>query len=104
MAATATKPQLNLRPAPFLTSGQLSKETGLPQGRIQELVAEGLPAYQLDQRRYVYDRDEAIAWLTEHGHLIDPYRAAIKRLVDAAPPLTAEQADRIKAVLGGSAT
>jgi hypothetical protein len=39
MAATATKPQLNLRPAPFLTSGQLSKETGLPQGRIQELVA-----------------------------------------------------------------
>ena len=40
------------------------------------------------QRRYVYDRDEAIAWLTEHGHLVDAYRAAIKRLVDAAPPLT----------------
>jgi hypothetical protein len=82
MAATATKPLPNLRPAPFLTSGQLSKETGLPQGRIQELVPEGLPAYELDSRRYVYDRDEAIAWLTEHGHLFDPYRAAIKRLVD----------------------
>ena len=73
------QPLPNLRPAPFLTSGQLSRETGLPQSRIQELVPEGLPAYQLDQRRYVYDRDEAIAWLVEHGHLLDPYRAAIKR-------------------------
>jgi hypothetical protein len=100
MSTTAAKSLPNLRPAPFLTSGQLSRETGLPQSRIQELVAEGLPSYQLDQRRYVYDRDEAIAWLTEHGYVIDAYRAAIKRLVDAAPPLTAEQADRIKAVLG----
>ena len=99
--ATATKSLPNLRPAPFLTSGQLSKETGLPQSRIQELVPEGLPAYQLDQRRYVYDRDEAIAWLVEHGHLLDPYRAAIKALVDEAPPLTADQAARIRAVLTG---
>lgn len=101
MSTTATKSLSNLRPAPFLTSGQLSRETGLPQSRIQELVPEGLPAYQLDQRRYVYDRDEAVAWLTEHGHLIDPYRAAIKRLVDQAPPLTADQAARIRAVLTG---
>ncbi len=105
MSATATStPRAlpNLRPAPFLTSGQLSRETGLPQSRIQELVPEGLPAYQLDQRRYVYDRDEAIAWLTKHGHLIDAYRAAIKRLVDEAPPLTGDQAAKIKAVLGGA--
>lgn len=103
MSATATKSLPNLRPAPFLTSGQLSKATGLPQSRIQELVPEGLPAYQLDQRRYVYDRDEAVAWLVEHGHLVDPYRAAIKALVDEAPPLTADQAAKIRAVLGGAA-
>ena len=105
MAATATttKPLPNLRPAPFLTSGQLSKATGLPQGLIQELVPQGLPAYQLDQRRYVYDFDEAVVWLTERGHLIDQYRAAIKKLVDEAPPLTADQAARIRAVLIGGA-
>jgi hypothetical protein len=102
---TAKKPKAlpNLRPAPFLTSGQLSLETGIPQSRIQELVGEGLPAYLLDQRRYVFDRDEAVAWLLDHGHLLDPYRAAIKRLVDEAPPLTAAQAERIKAVLRGAA-
>lgn len=88
----------------IVTSGQLSKETGLPQSRIQSLAKEGgLPASQLDARRYVFVLDEAIAWLTEHGHLVDPYRAAIKRLVDAAPPLSAEQAARIKAVLGSGA-
>lgn len=105
MSVTAAKPKSlpNLRPAPFLTSGQLGREINLPQSRIQELVAEGLPAYQLDQRRYVFDRDEAVAWLVEHGHLVDKYRAAIKRLVDDAPPLTAEQAAKIRAVLGGAA-
>ena len=106
MATTATsipRSLPNLRPAPFLTSGQLSRATGLPRSRIQELVPEGLPAYQLDQRRYVYDRDESVAWLVKHGHLIDPYRAAIKALVDDAPPPTAEQAARIRAVLGGAA-
>lgn len=106
MATTATpapRALPNLRPAPFLTSGQLSRETGLPQSRIQELVPEGLPAYQLDQRRYVYDRDEAVSWLVAHGHLLDPYRAAIKRLVDDAPPLTPDQAARIRSVLTGGA-
>jgi hypothetical protein len=44
--ATATKSLPNLRPAPFLTSGQLSKETSLRQSRIQELVPEGLPAFK----------------------------------------------------------
>lgn len=104
-AATTTAPRTlpNLRPAPFLTSGQLGREINLPQSRIQELVSEGLPAYQLDQRRYVYDRDEAVAWLVEHGHLVDPYRAAIKALVDEAPPLTADQAAKIRSVLGGAA-
>jgi hypothetical protein len=102
-AATGGKSLPNLRPAPFDTSGQLSQATGLPQSTIQELVAKGLPAYQLDQRRYVFDRSEAVAWLVKHGHLIDPYRAAIKQLVDDAPPLSAEQAAKIRAVLGGAA-
>ena len=91
-------------PEKFVTSGQLSKLTGISQSRIQHLAkTEGLPAYRLDERRYVFDSDEAEAWLREHGHLVDPYRAAIERLIDAAaPPLTAEQAQRIRSVLSGS--
>ncbi len=53
MSVTAAKLKSlpNLRPAPFLTSGQLGREIKLPQSRIQELVAEGLPAYQLKSFR-----------------------------------------------------
>jgi len=41
--------------------------------------------------------------LQANGYLVDAYRLQIKRLVDAAPPLTAEQAAKIRAVLGGPA-
>jgi hypothetical protein len=92
----------HVRPAPFITSGQLCEATGLRQSRIRALVAEGLPAYGLDQRRFVFDRDEAVSWLTAHGYLVDVYRENIKNLVDAAPPLSAEQAAQIRAILGAS--
>jgi hypothetical protein len=98
---TPTSAPPNVRPAPLLSSGQLAKETGLPQSRIQELVAEGLPAYQLDTKRFLFDRDEAIAWLDGNGYLATAYKTHIKRLVDAAPPLTADQAAKIRAVLSG---
>lgn len=102
--AISTNPcRPNLRPSPFVTSGKLAKLCGLSQGHIQDLVDEGLPAYALDARRTVFDPDEAISWLVQQGHLVDPYRAAIKHLVDTAPELTAEQAERIKAVLCGTA-
>jgi hypothetical protein len=51
----------------------------------------------------VFPLDECETWLREHGYLVDPYRAAIKKLVDAAPPLTVEQAAKIRAILGGAA-
>jgi hypothetical protein len=86
----------NIRPAPWLTSGQLARETGLPQNRIQELVAEGLPTFQMDRRRFLFDRDEAAEWLDRNEHLTHAHRNAIKPLIDNAPPLTAEQAAQIK--------
>lgn len=92
-----------LRPSPVLTSGQLAAECGLTQHRIQTLVPEGLPAFALTEKTFVFDRDEAMSWLQDNGHLLDAYRLEIKRLVDAAPPLTAEQAAKIRAVLGGPA-
>lgn len=99
---TPTSAPPNIRAAPLLSSGQLAKETSIPQSRIRELVAEGLPAYQLDTKRFLFERDEAVGWLEENGYLASAYRTAIKRLVDAAPPLTADQAAKISAVLGGA--
>lgn len=91
-------PALNI-----VTSGQLSRESGVPQSTIQTLTKNGeLPSHRLDGRRNVYDLDASVDWLIEHGHLVDKYRGAIKQLVDSAPPLTAEQAAKIKAVLGGA--
>jgi hypothetical protein len=110
MTATTTPTRPNraarrraLRPSPVITSGQLAAECGLTQHRIQTLVTEGLPAYSLTEKTYVFDRTEALEWLQDKGYLVDAYRLEIKRLVDAAPPLTAEQAAKIRAVLGGPA-
>jgi len=83
----------------FVTSGPFSRQTGLRQSRLQTLVKRGLPCVHLDARRYMFEPDVALPWLIENGYLTDPYREQIKRLVDAAPPLTAAQAARIKAVL-----
>ncbi|AFA74208.1 hypothetical protein GPOL_c31930 [Gordonia polyisoprenivorans VH2] len=58
-------------------------------------------------RFYRFDLDEVREWLRRNpmqpGVAADDYRAGIKRLVDSAPPLTAEQADRIRAILTGGA-
>lgn len=98
-----TAPGPPLPPSPVITSGQLSADCGIPQSRLQALIPEGLPAYQLTEKMFVFDRDEAVAWLIENGYLVNAYRREIKRLVDAAPPLTAEQAAKIRAVLAGPA-
>ena len=66
-------------------------------------IKAGLPAFRLDAKRWVFPLDECEAWLREHGYVVDPYRVQIKRLVDAAPPLTADQAAKIRAILGGGA-
>lgn len=88
-----------LPPAPVLTVSQLADRTGLDRKLIPRLVKEGLPAYRLDAKTFTFIEDEATSWLREHGHVVDPYRAAIRRLIDDAPPLTSEQVARIRAVL-----
>jgi len=65
----------------------------------------GMPARRAG-RRYLFDPTEVEAWLRARGtapSASTDHRAAIKRLVDTAPELTAEQAERIRAVLTGGA-
>ena len=68
---------------------------------------EGLPALRV-KHRLLFDPGEVDRWVHERGGSTLPvrphdHRVAIRQLVDAAPPLTAEQADRIRSVLSGGA-
>jgi hypothetical protein len=89
--------------------------TGLPDETIRRLVRKGLPCVRIGPKFY-FDLDKVDDWFDRAAESAaeavaetaasprakpDPYRAEIKRLVDAAPPLTAEQAAKIRAVLGG---
>lgn len=87
----------------IVTTTPFCEKFGVARSAIPRLVEKGLPAFKLDKTRWVFPLDECESWLREHGYLVDPYRAAIKKLVDDAPPLTAEQAAKIRAVLRGAA-
>lgn len=87
---------------PILTTGPLCDRYGISRHIITRLISEGLPAFRIDATRWGFPVTEAEQWLRDHGYLKDPYRAVIKKLVDAAPPLTAEQAAQIRAVLGSA--
>ncbi len=100
MPAAAPTHQL---PANLVKTSQFCEKFGVARSAIPRLAEEGLPAFKLDATRWVSLLDECETWLREHGYLRDPYRAQIKRLVDAAPPLTADQAAKIRAVLSGGA-
>jgi hypothetical protein len=89
----------------YLNTAEVSRKFfgGLSDQTILRFVKEdGLPAHQV-KRRWYFDPAEVDAWIHSRGNGVDPYRAAIKKLVDEAPPLTAEQAAKIRAVLGGAA-
>ncbi|POX91026.1 hypothetical protein C3469_26330 [Mycobacterium kansasii] len=96
-------PTHQLSPDNFVTTTPFCEKFGVARSAIPRLVSEGLPAFKLDKMRWVFPLDECETWLRGHGYLVDPYRTAIKKLVDAAPPLTAEQAAKIRAILGGAA-
>ncbi|GAS90490.1 helix-turn-helix domain-containing protein [Mycolicibacterium brisbanense] len=90
----------------YLTTADLARRLRRSEQTIRIWVAhEGLPAHRV-KRRLHFDPVEVDAWLSArrdgqpapHDH-----RAAIKRLVDAAPELTDDQAARIRAVLSGGA-
>lgn len=96
-------------PGGYLNTAEVSERFfgGLSTQTIRKFVAEdGLPAHRVVRRLY-FDPAEVDAWIRarngQTGASSDPYRAAIKRLVDEAPPLTAEQAAKIRAVLIGGA-
>jgi hypothetical protein len=74
---------------------------------VRNYVKEGLPAHRVVRTLY-FDPVEVREWIrTRSAQPPDPtgdaYRAAIKKLVDAAPELTADQAAKIRAVLIGGA-
>lgn len=91
----------------YLTTADLARRLRRSEQTIRLWVAqEGLPAHRV-KRRLHFNPAEVDAWLRarDDASLTAPadHRAAIKRLVDAAPALTAEQADRIRVVLTGGA-
>jgi hypothetical protein len=98
-------------PSGYLNTAEVSERFfgGLSTQTIRRFVAdEGLPAHRV-VRRLFFDPVEVDAWVRARAEASrpapedDPYRAAIKKLVDAAPELTADQAAKIRAVLMGGA-
>lgn len=90
---------------PRLSAVDLSDRYGVSLVTIRRLCKRGLPHYRLG-RLYRFDVAETDPWMREHGATPsgngDDYRAAVKCLVDQAPPLTADQADRIRSILSGA--
>jgi hypothetical protein len=91
------------RPDNLVTTTPFCEKYGLAPGSVPRLIKAGLPAFRLDAKRWVFPLDACEPWLREHGYVVDPYRLQIKRLVDEAPPMTADQAAKIRAILGGGA-
>lgn len=89
----------------LLSTPGLAHQLGVDVRTIRRLVREdGLPAHRVGHA-FRYDPDKVAEWLRDRNvQQDDPasaYRAAIKRLVDDAPELSAEQADRITSILRG---
>lgn len=91
----------------YLTTADLALRLRRSEQTIRLWVADaGLPAHRV-KRRLHFDPAEVDAWLRARDDAsltaTTDHRATIKRLVDAAPELTADQAQRIRAVLTGGA-
>lgn len=103
--ATASPPA---RPKLVPTS-VLSAHLGVSDHTTRRLAREGMPHVKVGTKLY-FDLAKADAYLDRLADTVpalealnvakaDPYLEAIKKLVDAAPELTSEQAAKIKAVL-----
>lgn len=104
---TATIPPASVATDGFLTADEVARKLRRSAKTVRYWVAnEGLPTMRV-RRRLFFDPAEVDAWLRARNDAPpvapDDHRTAIKRLVDAAPELTAEQADRIRAVLTSGA-
>ncbi len=106
MSATTFDAPASPASGAFLTTDEIARNLRRSTQTIRRFVAQdGLPVHRVNRRLY-FDPAEVDAWLRDRAQVSappfaesDPYREHIKRLVDQAPPLTAEQADRIRAVL-----
>lgn len=92
----------------YLTTAEVAQRLRRSTQTIRAFVhKEGLPAHRVKRRLY-FRPDEVDSWLRARsgvtGSRADTYREHIKKLVDEAPRLTAEQAARIRAVLIDCAT
>lgn len=94
-------------PGGYLNTAEVSERYfgGVSTQTVLKYVANhGLPAHRAG-RRYLFDPAEVDAWVRTHNAQAksDDHRAVIRALVDAAPELTDEQADRIRTILAGGA-
>ncbi|WP_157897493.1 helix-turn-helix domain-containing protein [Mycobacteroides chelonae] len=91
---------------PYLEYPDVAARLGVNTRTVRRLCREeGLPSHQFS-RRVRFLADEVDTWLRSREGVQLPandHRGVIKALVDGAPELTAEQAERIRAVLGGVA-
>ncbi|MFT9527268.1 helix-turn-helix domain-containing protein [Mycobacteroides abscessus subsp. abscessus] len=91
----------------YLTTADLARRLRRSEQTIRLWVADaGLPAHRVKRRLYFHPA-EVDAWMRTRDDALSTapadHRAVIKRLVDAAPELTVEQAERIRLVLTGGA-
>lgn len=100
---------MHTAPAPIATTGGLLTTAEVARNRrrsaqtVRLWVAQGMPCRRVNNRLY-FDPAEVEAWHARDGQApATDHRAVIKRLVDAAPKLTDEQAERIRTVLTGGA-
>ncbi|WHU48670.1 helix-turn-helix domain-containing protein [Gordonia sp. L191] len=86
-----------------MDSADVAEFLGVTTQTVRRLITEkGLPAYRITHRfRFVRAEVEQWARVRMANAGVDPYRAAVRRLVDEAPQITPAQADRIRAVLTG---
>ncbi|WAC55171.1 helix-turn-helix transcriptional regulator [Gordonia sp. SL306] len=94
----------------LVSTQELARELGCAKKTVLHYVHNfGLPVHRLGPRVFRYDLDEVHAWLRSNPmpaqgapsgtptDADDDYRDSIRKLVDAAPALSADQADRASA-------
>lgn len=86
-----------------LSPADLAEHYGVSKVTIYRLIKKGLPHLRVGTL-YRFDLAETEPWMRDYRtstRAEGDYRAAVKRLVDEAPELSAEQADRISSILSG---
>ncbi|MGW0037491.1 helix-turn-helix domain-containing protein [Gordonia sp. NPDC003376] len=86
-----------------LSPADLAEHYDVSKVTIYRLIKRGLPHLRVGTL-YRFDLAETDPWMREYrtpSTADGDYREAVRRLVDEAPELSAEQADRISTILSG---